>query len=243
MNWRAGARRLLPYAIAATGGFLLAYLIVAFVVFPSEIVPSDETVPNVVGMELDAATQRLQAAGFRPVQGEARVHISAPQNQVLEQTPPAGSREVRGTRVVLAISGGQQRAAVPTLAGMTRLEAVEALRGAGFTLGLINQRASNLPRGQVIDSDPPGGTRTLIPSSVSVVISAGPAAVQVPDMVGQPYGQVRTLLEQLGLRVGVVDIDRFSSEVANTVIAQSPQGGETIAAGGRIQLTISGRTP
>ena len=243
MNWRAGARRLLPYAIAATGGFLLAYLIVAFFVFPSDIVPNDEIVPNVVGMEYSVAAQRLQQAGFRPVQGEARVHASAPRNQVLEQNPPSGSREVRGTRIVLAVSGGQQRASVPAITGMTRTDAIEALRTAGFTVGLINQRASNTPRGQVIDSDPPPGSRTLIPSSVDIVLSAGPAAVMVPDLVGRPYAQARNLLDQLGLRVGVVDIDRFSTELANTVLSQSPRAGETIASGGRVQLTISGRTP
>lgn len=243
MNWRSGARRLLPYAIAATGGFLLAYLIVAFFVFPSDIVPNDEIVPNVVGMEYSVAAQRLQQAGFRPVQGEARVHASAPRNQVLEQNPPSGSREVRGTRIVLAVSGGQQRASVPAIAGMTRADAIETLRTAGFTVGLINQRASNTPRGQVIDSDPPPGSRTLIPSSVDIVLSAGPAAVMVPDLVGRPYAQARNLLDQLGLRVGVVDIDRFSTEAANTVLSQSPRSGETIASGGRVQLTISGRTP
>ena len=243
MNWRALARRLMPYAIAAAGGFLLAYLIVAFVVFPSEIVPNDEIVPNVVGMEFDAAAQRLTDAGFRPVRGESRVHASASRNEVLEQNPPSGSREVRGTRVTLAVSGGQQFANVPAVSGMTRLDAIQALQGAGFTVGMIHQRASETPRGQVIGSDPSAGTRALVPSSVDMFISSGPAAVQVPDLIGRPYPAARTMLEQLGLRIGVVDIDRYSSEPANTVLVQSPQGGETIASGGRVQLTISGRTP
>ena len=243
MNWRPTARRLLPYAIAATGGFLIAYLIVAFFIFPSEIIPDDDVVPNVVGMSFEDASQRLTQVGFRPVQGESRVHASAPRNQVLEQNPPAGSRELRGTRITLAVSGGQQRATVPAITGMTRLDAMEALRTAGFTIGMIHQRASNMPRGQVIDSDPPAGSRTLVPSSVDVILSAGPAAVSVPDLVGRPYAQARAILEQLGLRVGVVDVDRFSTEPANTVLTQSPAGGETIASGERVQLTISGRTP
>lgn len=243
MNWRAGARRLLPYAIAATGGFLLAYLIVAFFVFPAEIVPNDDIVPNVIGMEYEAAAQRITDAGFRPVRGQSRVHASAPRDQVLEQNPPAGSREVRGTRISLTLSGGQQRAQVPAVAGMTRLDAIQALQGAGFTVGMIHQRASQTPRGQVIGSDPPAGTRTLIPSSVDLFMSAGPAAVMVPDLVGRPYPAARAILEQLGLRIGVVDIDRYSTEPVNTVLLQSPQAGETIASGGRVQLTISGRTP
>ena len=50
MNWRATSRRLLPYALVAAGGFLLAYLVVAFLVFPPEIVPDDAKVPQVVGL-------------------------------------------------------------------------------------------------------------------------------------------------------------------------------------------------
>lgn len=243
MNWRALARRLMPYAIAATGGFLLAYLIVAFVVFPSEIVPNDEIVPNVIGMEYEEAARRLTDAGFRPARGQARVHATAARDEVLEQNPPSGSREVRGTRVTLAVSGGQQFANVPAIAGMTRLDAIQALQGAGFTVGMIHQRASETPRGQVIGSDPSAGARALVPSSVDIFISSGPAAVQVPDLIGRPYPAARTMLEQLGLRVGVVDIDRYSTEPANTVLVQSPQGGETIASGGRVNVTISGRTP
>lgn len=243
MNWRALARRLMPYAIAATGGFLLAYLIVAFFVFPAEIVPNDEIVPNVIGMDYDQAAERLTDAGFRAVRGQSRVHATAARDEVLEQNPPSGSREVRGTRVTLAVSGGQQFANVPAVSGMTRLDAIQALQGAGFTVGMIHQRASETPRGQVIGSDPAAGTRALVPSSVDIFMSSGPAAVQVPDLIGRPYPAARTMLEQLGLRVGVVDIDRYSIEPANTVLVQSPMGGETIASGGRVDITISGRTP
>ena len=64
MNWRGAIRRFIPYVIAIIGGFIVAYLIVAFVIFPAGIVPKDVKVPNVVGLDYDEAARRLQQSGF-----------------------------------------------------------------------------------------------------------------------------------------------------------------------------------
>lgn len=242
MRWRARARRFLPFIIAATGGFLAAYLIVALFVFPSEIVPNDEIVPDVIGLSYDEAAQKLTASGFSATAGERRFHVSAPAQTVLEQSPPAGSRELRGTRVALAVSGGQQRAPVPVVTGMSREEATQTLRGAGFDVGSIVQQPSNLPRGQVTASDPAANARVLVPSTVNLVISSGPSAVTVPDVVGRSYPAARSQLEELGLRIGNVTIDNLSLEPANTVLSQAPEAGQLVPTGVRISLTVSGRT-
>ena len=75
MSWRAISRRLLPYALVAAGGFLLAYLFVAFVVFPPQIVPDDAKIPQVVGLLFDEAVTRLEEWGmvdtFRKVYPDA----------------------------------------------------------------------------------------------------------------------------------------------------------------------------
>ena len=86
MNWRATSRRLLPYALVAAGGFLLAYLFVAFVIFPPQIVPDDGKVPQVVGLLFDEAVTRLEAAGFKAKTGEELVAYAVG----LGQTNPVG---------------------------------------------------------------------------------------------------------------------------------------------------------
>ena len=88
VNWRATSRRLLPYALVAAGGFLLAYLIVAFVIFPPQIVPDDAKVPQVVGLLYDEAVNRLEAAGL---QGEDRARNASSSSR---RRPPC-SRNLR----------------------------------------------------------------------------------------------------------------------------------------------------
>src|SRR5207244_6942027 len=89
VSLRSRARRSLPYAIAIIGGFLLAYLIVAFLVFPSGVIPRDIRVPNVTGLPFDEAVRRLAERGLRGVKGEERFHAASPKGTVLEQNPAA----------------------------------------------------------------------------------------------------------------------------------------------------------
>ncbi|HEX4684344.1 MAG TPA: PASTA domain-containing protein [Gemmatimonadaceae bacterium] len=94
----------LPYAAAIIGGFLLAYLIVAFVIFPSGVVPGDAKVPNVTGLLFDDASKRLAAVGFKASRGDDEYREATPINTVLSQDPPAGTKEAEGTAVTLTVS-------------------------------------------------------------------------------------------------------------------------------------------
>src|SRR6185369_11426353 len=51
MTWRAHFRSALVYLVAIVAGFSLAYLLVAFVIFPVGVIPRDVKVPNVTGLD------------------------------------------------------------------------------------------------------------------------------------------------------------------------------------------------
>src|SRR5204863_487901 len=74
VTWRGRLRRLLPCVVAADGGFLLAYLVVALFVFPAGVIPQDMRVPNVIGLTYNDAVQQLQQKGFTAERGESRFH-------------------------------------------------------------------------------------------------------------------------------------------------------------------------
>ena len=106
MSLRTNLRGSLPYAAAIIGGFLIAYLIVAFFVFPSGVVPGNARVPNVIGLMYNDAEKRLAEVGFKAERGEARFHPASPKETVLEQAPRAGTRDPEGTSVTLVVSAG-----------------------------------------------------------------------------------------------------------------------------------------
>ena len=90
----------LPFVI----GFLVAYLIVAFVVFPAGIIPGNAKVPNVTGLLYDDAARRLAAVGFKASRGAEEYREATPVNTVLAQDPAAGAREPEGSAVTLTVS-------------------------------------------------------------------------------------------------------------------------------------------
>ena len=239
MNWRALPRRAFPYLIAAVGGFLIAYVAVFLVAFPAEVLPDDGILPNVVGKTFENASAILQKAGFPAQQGESRFHKSLPANIVLQEDPPAGSRQKRGTAVVLAISAGQRSAEVPVTTNMSQQQARISIENTGLTLGTVTEQLADQPRGLVIASSPPAGTKIELPGSVDIVLSKGPASVQVPDLYGRTIGEARSMIEQIGLRIAGMSRDTSSLQPENTVIRQLPAAGQSVSAGGAVSLTVS----
>ena len=238
MNWRATFRKSLVYLVAIVAGFSLAYLLVAFVIFPAGVIPRDVKVPNVTGLGFDEAAQRLAQAGFKTEQGEQRYNNSAPKMTVLEQSPPPGAREGVGAKVTLVVSGGQRMVTVPTVTGMTRADAQALLEKEGFDVGDVQQAQSNSEPGTVIGTRPDAGSAVSTPSTVSIVVSSGPPATSMPDLMGRDVGAARQVLTQLGVKN--VSIMREPSAVAapGTVISQSPVSGATIAPGATVTLHV-----
>lgn len=241
MTLRGSARRSIPYLVAIMSGFLLAYLIVAFFIFPGKLVTSDTKVPNVVGQTYEAAVAQLKKAGFVPQRGEERFTAGAASGQVLGQTPLPDALEPRGTRIVLDVSQGQRTASVPQIIGMTRQQAELALQNAGLEAGDVTQRESPTPRGQVLSSSPAAGQRTPLPSEVSFVVSSGPAQLAVPDVTGQSYSSAAQLLMQVGFRVAPAQLDTATlGAPEGTVTGQDPAGNEPAPPGVTVRLRVAG---
>jgi eukaryotic-like serine/threonine-protein kinase len=239
VDWRGLPRRSFPYVLVAAIGFLGAYLLLFFFAFPAEVLPDDARVPNVVGMTFERASRALHNAGFAPVEGEQRFHRVTAAGVVLQQDPPADSRQRRGTEVRLAVSAGQRSAEVPQVTGLTEQAARVAIGNAGFELGPTTRVHSDQPRGMVVMSNPPPGEQVELPGTVALVVSEGPAVILAPDLVGRTLPEARSILEQIGLRVGGVTRDTSSIYPENTVMRQQPSGGQPVSAGGTVNIVLS----
>ena len=173
MSLRSKLRGSLPYAVVIIGGFLVAYLIVAFVIFPAGVIPGDAKIPNVTGLLYEDAAKRLAEVGFKAERGEARFHAASPKETVLEQVPSAGTHDVEGAAVTLVTSAGQQIMTIPAIVGLSQADAQTALEGAGYELGTVTEKPNSAPKGQVIETNPAPGSKAAIPSAVAVVVSGG----------------------------------------------------------------------
>jgi beta-lactam-binding protein with PASTA domain len=239
MSVRAWPRRAFPYLIVAVGGFLIAYLAIFLFAFPAEVVPDEGILPNVVGLNFADAQAALEKAGFHAQQGETRFHKTIREGVVLQEDPPAGSRQKRGIDVVLAISGGQRTAEVPQLIYMTQQQAKVAIENTGLTMGTITEKMSDQQRGFVVESNPPAGTKLQLPASVDIVVSKGPSSVPAPDLTGRSLAEARSMLESMGLRLGGVSRDTSSINPEGTVMGQIPAPGQNVSNGGAVSVRVS----
>ncbi|MES2178446.1 MAG: PASTA domain-containing protein [Gemmatimonadota bacterium] len=221
-------------------GFALAYLVVAFFVFPAGVIPRDVKVPNVTGLNYDDAVQRLEQAGFKGEQGEQRYNSSAPKLTVLEQSPPPGSREGIGAPVTLVVSGGQRMATVPTVTGLTKMEAQLLLEKAGFDVGDVTDAPSNVTTGIVISTRPAAGSQVSMPTTVSIVLSGGVASIQMPALIGRDVDAARQTLTQLGVRNIKIVWDPMALETRGAVVSQTPVQSATLPPGAEVTLRVAG---
>ena len=242
MNWRGTMRRTFAYLVVAVAGFMLAYLVAAFVVFPSGgVIPEDATVPAVTGLPVESAETELRRAGFQPEQGETRFHPSAPKGTVLEQSPPAGAKELMGSKVTLAVSGGQATQPVPNVIGMDPEAAEQALVAAGFDVGATEEQPGQQPPGQIVDTRPRPGTSVTVPSSVVLIVSSGPSMATMPDVVGLSLFDARQMIQAAGLVPG--DIAYEPAVGVSIVTAQSPAPRTQVPQQTRVSLRVTGETP
>ena len=181
--------------------------------------------PTVLGMTLGAAEQRLTTADLRARQGPADFDDRVPVGAVLRQDPGVGGRVRHGGTVTLTLSKGVDLRAVPTLEGLSRQAALDALDAAGLAAGPVTQDFSpTVPTGQVLSSTPPVGTRLRPRTVVSLVLSKGVEQLAVPDVQGQTQDAATQALNAAGFKVTVKAVFNDSA-AAGRVLDQSPSQG------------------
>lgn len=204
--------------------------------------PSAQAVPDLVGTTLAQAREELESAGLR-VRFE-RVDSDRPRNEVLRQEPEAGADTEPRSIVVLTVSGGEARVAVPNVEGMSVNGAVRAIRDAGLEPS-TRRTASDEPPGTVLEQEPAAGEEVSAGMTVALRIAAEratqpaaePAAVRVPALVGTRSADARSRLQALGLRWTQRPME--SSRPAGEVVSQSPAANAELRKGGTVTLHVS----
>jgi serine/threonine-protein kinase len=157
---------------------------------------------------------------------------------VFEQDPTQGELKPTGTTVTIFVSSGGEKVRVPRVAGMNRDAAVKALEDLGFQVTVTTEQSENVPLDAAIRTEPSGGTRADPNSPVTLVVSAGPAPVAVPDVTGMNQVDATQQLANAGFRVAATS--ESSSDVpSGQVIRTVPPAGSPQPRGSAITLVVS----
>ncbi len=195
------------------------------------------TVPSVVGMTQEEATQTLADAGFEVGEISYEYDSDVAEGLVISQSPKAETTQAEGTEIDLVISQGTEMVEVPNLSGMTAEEAREALQEVGLTPSAGTATYSDsvkedLVAGQSIAA----GESVEKGTTVEYYLSLGSEGTEVPNVVGKTQGSATTTLKNAGFEVTVEE--RTSDQSAGIVIEQTPSSGR-YKEGSTVNIVVS----
>ncbi|HET7231188.1 MAG TPA: PASTA domain-containing protein [Longimicrobium sp.] len=236
-------RRLLKYIIyCGLGGFFLGYLFITLLFFPGFGRSAIVTVPDVRGMSQAAARRALEKGGLELSRGTTLNHPRIPAGRVLSQVPLPGQEAARGSNVRVILSAGPDRRPVPSIEGMDKDDAISLLQRMGFQVRL--RTVQNMEEeGTLLGMEPRAGTQVPMPGIVILDLSAGPPKLAAPSVLTLTREDAAARLEAAGLRLGRVSYDPGSPAPLGTVVAQSPEPGDSTRMGYSVRVTLSGPDP
>ncbi|RLV08342.1 serine/threonine protein kinase [Streptomyces griseocarneus] len=199
--------------------------------------PAKTEVPNVVGMTLDEAKKKIQAAGLTVGEIGTQFSTETPPGSVLATDPKPGSERRPDTPVALTVSKGEA-IGVPKVQGLTADAATAALQAKGLKAQISDTQVySDIPPGSVAAQSPGDGATAAKGDTVTLTLSKGKEMVAVPDVTGKSEADAKAALTAAGFQVAV---DRPFFFPRDSVDSQSVKGGDKAAKGDTITIRLKG---
>lgn len=192
------------------------------------------TVPSVVGQTLEEATQTLKDARLKVGDVTQREDPDAEPSEVLEQFPDSGEEVPVGREIDLVVAAAST---VPDVTGETEGDATAILEDAGYSVSVSTEPSDTVEEGRVIAQDPDAGAEYEQGQTVTILVSEGPEAQEMPDVTGQDADEAQAQLEQdYGLEV--TQTEGACAQPPGTVCDQDPSPGTPVEPGDSATLFV-----
>ncbi|MET0697409.1 MAG: Stk1 family PASTA domain-containing Ser/Thr kinase [Acidimicrobiia bacterium] len=205
--------------------------------------PEEIEVPPVVGQTRAEAERLITEAGLSIGEVTERADATFAEGIVIEQDPPQGARVGLDAPVNLVVSTGPETVVVPNLVNLSERDATAQLQSLGLLVRVQDEYSAEVARDLVIRSDPVADSEVQLGDTVLIVVSQGPAPVEVPDLIGLSQAEAEAALAELGLTMSADTQGVADSEQDGLVIDQNPNAGEVLLPGDTVNVAIGEFTP
>jgi serine/threonine-protein kinase len=128
------------------------------------------SVPGVTGETQASATATLSAAGLK-VASVKREAAETAAGTVISQEPAAGTQVKAGSTVTLVVAQAPAKTAVPDVVGQSEVEAIAALKAAGFEATTVTRSTSEEAKvGTVLEQSPAAGHKLAKGQTVQIAV-------------------------------------------------------------------------
>jgi hypothetical protein len=199
------------------------------------------------GANRDRAATAATALLKRTPEPVAATHEAVPMTPRRNVNPAARRRRGAALGLVLTLLLGMIAASiligsvghvrVPNLRGLRRAAVLARTRRLTLHTMFAAQHAQ-APRGTAIAQRPNPGTRVRDGATVQVVLSEGPAPVQVPSLVGHAATAAQAALQHLGLRAALTQVPA-PGVGAGTVTRQVPAAATKLPPRSVVTLSVA----
>ena len=202
-------------------------------------------VPPLIGQTLTDAEALLEDAGLTLGTIVDRPDATFAEGIVIEQAP-AGGVEIRaGSPVNLVVSTGPETVKVPDLEAMTERDAITALQELGLLFATEEEFSETLSVGLVIRTEPAVDAEAQTGDTILLVVSKGPAPIEVPNLIGLTPVDAEFLLFDLGL---VINVAASTEPVVDPgqdglIVNQFPSVAVAVFPGDIVTVTLGEFTP
>ncbi|RMI34123.1 Stk1 family PASTA domain-containing Ser/Thr kinase [Nocardia stercoris] len=128
---------------------------------------------------------------------------------------------------------------VPDLSNKPAATAQSELQSAGFSVAIQEKPDPKVGVGNVIATQPLGGSRAPKGSTVTLQVSTGPQEVQVPRLNTLNQQQAEQQLNAVGLQLNPqIQRDTSSADDKDKVISSNPSAGSKVDWGSQVTITL-----
>jgi beta-lactam-binding protein with PASTA domain len=129
------------------------------------------------------------------------------------------------------------RVPVPGVVRLREGDAVQRLRDEGLRVQIERRRSDEATQGVVFAQRPGAGRDVEEDSTVTILVSSGPASAEVPEVTGLPADRAEQLLADEGFTLRRAAV--FSEKPPGTVVAQDPAAGEKAPLDSPVRINVS----
>lgn len=128
---------------------------------------------------------------------------------------------------------------IPDVTGSSADTAQSQLQSLGLTVTTSTQADSTVAKDSVISISPVAGTKVTKGSTVTVIVSSGPAQVSLPALKGLDLTAAKAKITSLGLVVGEVTTQDSAGYAENVVISTSPDALSEVSLGSTVNIVVA----
>lgn len=229
-------------AIIVCVTILIAAIIGVVMLFTSSMNATTQKLENFIGFSYDEL-QSDNSYSYEFVAEYRKTNEQEP-GIIINQSPEAGSRITKGSKVTLIVAASENDIKITNVYGLSKELAEETLKQDGLSVfKILRVPSESIEEGKVVYTDPKAGTIVSAEQEIKIYISDGPTTtkietLKVPDVVGLTQSGATEFLKKYGF-TNVTFETQDSTIRKGVAISQSPTAGTPIKENDPIKVIIS----